>query len=148
MKQTIRRAITLGACRACQHELSDICGQCGPTKALTDGEQRSPNPWMANQPGLMPPLKDFRVQHSRHRQPARWAPPRHMHPSTGLLYSPFGTPRKSPDHHPFRKDGFGYKLPLWGPEQARERESGLTFLNPGRYERVKLNRSKKSDQRA
>ncbi len=123
MKQTIRRMInwpTLGTSGAGQHKLSDICGQCGPPETLTDGKQRSPNPWMADQPGLVPPLKDLRAQRLRHQQPARRTPLRHVHALTGLLYSPFDTPRKSPDHHPFRKDGLGRKLPLWGPEQARE----------------------------
>ncbi len=149
MKQTIRRAIhrlTLGACRAGQHKLSDICVQCGLPEALTDGKQRSLNPWMADQTGLMPPLKDFRAQRSRNQQPARRAPPRHVHPSTGLLYSLFDTPRKSPDHHHFRNDGFGCKLPLWGPEQARE-SVGRDILGP-RYKRVKLNRPKKCAQQA
>ncbi len=70
MKQTIRRVIhrlTLGTSVAGQHELSDICGQCGPPETLTDGKQCSPNPWMADQPGLVPPLKDFRAQRIRHR---------------------------------------------------------------------------------
>ncbi len=132
MKQTIRRAIprlTLGACGAGQHELSDIRGQGGPPETLTDGKQRSPNSWMANQPRRMTPLKDFSAQRRRHRQPARRTHPRHLHPSTSLLYSPLDTPRKSPDHHSLRKDGFGRKLPLRGPEQTRE-SVGLNILGP------------------
>ncbi len=71
MEQSIRMAfhrLTLGASGAGQHELSDIRSQCGPPETLTDGKQCSPNPWMADQPGRMTPLKDFRVQRSRNKQ--------------------------------------------------------------------------------
>ncbi len=144
MKQTIGRTIhglTLSTSGTGQHELSDICGQSGPPETLTDGKQRSPNPWMADQPGLVPPLKDFRAQHLRHQQPARRTPLWHVHPSTGLLYSPFDTPRKSPDHHPFRKDGLGCKLPLWGPEQAWE-SIGLDIFRPWPVREVEVKSAK------
>ncbi len=95
-----------------------------------DGWQTTFSEFLGGRPAWThAPLKDFRAQRLRHQQPARRTPLRHVHPSTGLLYSPFDTPRKSLDHHPFRKDGLGHKLPLWGPEQAWE-SIGLDIFRP------------------
>ncbi len=148
MKQTIRRTInglTLGTSGAGQHKLSDICGQCGPPETLTDGKQRSLNPWMADQPGLVPPLKDLRASGTSNL-PAG-------HPSGMCTPRPASSTRHSipqeraPTTIPSGRMVSAVSSPSGAPNR-RERASGLTFLDLGRYERVKLNRPKKSAQRA
>ncbi len=150
MKQTIRRTIhglTLSTSGTGQHELSDICGQSGPPETLTDGKQLSPNPWMADQPGLVPPLKDFRAQRLRHQQPARRTPLRHVHHSTASSNRRSIPQERAPTTIPSGRMVSAVSSPS-GASNRRERASGLTFLDPGRYERVKLNWPKKSVQGA
>ncbi len=123
LQQTNRRlvrSLILSTHRASQHKLSDILGHGWPPKSLTDGGQRSPNPWMTGYPRFVTPPEDLRTQRSRHKQPTLRTPPWDLPLPHGLLYPPLDIPREGPHHHPLGENGVRSRIPPRTLEQTRK----------------------------
>jgi hypothetical protein len=81
------------------------------TRSVVGGSQGTASTRMTGKPGGVSPFQDLRLGRIRNEHPVRWAPPLTKH-EAGRMVSD--------------SEGVAEELYRW------ERESGFTFLDPGR----------------
>ncbi len=133
--------------RTSQNKTVNVVSHQWPPESLLDHKSGAIDSWMTSNVGTMPPLNDVGtvtppaqiIDSVGHRR-------RRYHPSRAVLTLDSTSHVRVETTNVSGKKTLGSRRAFEG-SKIRDKESGLTFLEPGRYEREKSNRPKKSAHR-